>query len=73
MGRDSRAKSLWLAQEANECRPCAAANAGVRLQFRYAVHRHWPGLAELGSFSRSSSISNHGEAFDDLDVLLQGA
>ena len=25
-----------------------ASNAGERFEFRYAVHVHWPGVAELG-------------------------
>jgi len=29
----------------------AAANAGWRWQFRCAVHLHWSGVAELGSFA----------------------
>ena len=33
-----------------------ASNAGERLQFRFAVHVHWPGVAELGSFGRKKKL-----------------
>ena len=34
--------------------PCAAANAGERVQSRCAFRRHWPGVAELGSLGAAN-------------------